>query len=234
LSCGSANAGRDCKSFGNETERRIIVKHEQTALRRLLFAAALALGAVALMFSAAPVQAQATGATDIDITIPDIVILHYYGNVDITIGSNEFGTFLTGTPGDSSVDEGVAAPAAGGFTQDLAITTSGLSGDPTAAVLTLQNAWAVRAISLGNPGSLTELAVVVTDGVLDHATTAATMAISSATVNDGVSNAATITFGTPGMGNPQFGGVELTLDMTSSTDAGDYLDGVYTLTATNI
>ena len=207
---------------------------ELTTPRRTLTAAAFAVTALVLVLTASPVQAQATGDTDVDINIPDIVILHYFSNVDITIGSNEFGTFLTGSPGDSSIDEGTVAPAAGGFTQDLAMAPSALTGTPAAAVLTLQNAWAVRAVSLGAPGSQTQLAITLPDATLDHVTTAATMTISSAAVDDGGGAAATITFNAPGMGNPQLGDVELTLDMTNSTDAGDYLDGVFRLTATNI
>jgi len=208
------------------------VTNEHRSPRRAASIGLLALGACALMLATAPVHAQAVGATDVDITIPDIVILHYFGNVDITIGSNEFGTFLTGVAGDSSVDEGIAAPAAGGFTQNLAIAPSALTGDPSAAVLTLQNAWAVRAV--GNAGAQTQLAVSVTDGTLDHATSAATMAISAAVVDDGTSNGATITFNAPGLFAPETGDVELTLDMTNATDAGEYQDGVFTLTAVNL
>jgi len=208
------------------------VRNEHTTRRRAWSVATLALGALALMVSSAPIQAQATGATDVDITIPDIVILHYFSDVDIQIGSNEFGTFLTGVAGNSSVDEGTAAPAAGGFTQDLAIAPNALTGDPSSAVLTLQNAWAVRAV--GNAGAQTQLAITVTDGTLDHATSAATMTISSAVVDDGTSNGATITFAAPGLFAPETGDVELTLDMTNSTDAGEYQDGVFTLTATNL
>jgi hypothetical protein len=208
------------------------VTHEHKTLRRAGTIGLFALGVCALLLAAAPARAQATGATDVDITIPDIVILHYFGNVDISIGSNEFGTFLTGVAGDSSVDEGVAAPAAAGFTQDLAISPSALTGDPSAAVLTLQNAWAVR--SVGNAGAQTQLAVSVTDGTLDHITSAATMTISGAAVDDGTSNGATITFNAPGLFTPETGDVELTLDMTNATDAGEYQDGVFTLTATNL
>jgi hypothetical protein len=127
----------------------------------------LTLGLIALATS--PAQAQAVGATDVDITIPDIVILHYFSAVDVQITSDALGTYLTGSAGDSSVDEGTAAPAAGGFDQDLNIGPSAvLTGDPTAAVLVLRNAWAVRAISLAG-GANTQLAIANTDPTLDHA-----------------------------------------------------------------
>ena len=168
-----------------------------------------------------------------DINLPDIVILHYFSNIDISITSGAFGTFLTGVPGDQAYDEGTAAPAAGGFTQDLGIGPSALTGNPGAAVLTLQNAWAVRSISIPG-GSDTELTITNTDATLDHTVTAATIVVTGVAVDDGTSNASTITFSSPGIVNAARGDVELTLDMSNASNAGDYLDGVFTLTATNI
>ncbi len=200
---------------------------------RKLTIAALAASVLAMMLSTTAVLAQASGATDVDVNLPDIVILHYFSNVDITITSGAFGTFLTGTPGDQAYDEGTVAPAAGGFTQDLGIGPSPLTGDPSAAVLTLQRAWAVRAISLGG-GTDTELTIANTDPTLDHTSTAATIVITGVAVDDGTSNGSTITFSSPGVVNAARGDVELTLDLSNASNAGDYVDGVFTLTATNI
>jgi hypothetical protein len=99
----------------------------------------------------------------------------------------------------------------------------------------LQNAWAVRAVSLGAPASETQLDVVVTTPTLSNVGLGTSMTISSAAVTDGVGAAApTITFATPGLGTPEIGDVELTLDMTLASGAGTYTGGVFTLTATNI
>jgi hypothetical protein len=194
----------------------------------------LALVAIlAVAGAGAPVHAAAVGATDVDINIPDIVILHYFSSVDVSITSSALGTFLAGTAGDSSVDEGTAAPAAGGFSQDLAISPSALSGDPSAALLVLQNAWAVRAVSLAG-GTNTQVSIANTDDTLDHATTSATITVSSVAVDDGTSNGATISFAAPGLSSPVIGDVELTLDLTNATNAGDYEDAVYTITAQNL
>jgi hypothetical protein len=201
-------------------------------VRKLTTLITTALGLVVCVLAlSAPAQAQAVGATDVDITIPDIVILHYYSEVDVTISQADLGTFL-GTGGSASVDEGIA-PAASGFTSDLTITPSGLTGNPGAATLTLQNAWGVRAISLAG-GTNTQLAITITDPTLDHSSTLATMDITAGTVTAGATTGATISFASPGLAVPLVGDVELVLDMTLSTNAGDYLDGEYTLTATNI
>jgi hypothetical protein len=199
---------------------------------RSLVARAGLLGALVLALSAMPAAAQATGATDVDITLPDIVILHYFSNVDVTITDTALGTFLTGSAGDSSVDEGTATPAAGGFTQDLGMTPAGLtlSGDPSAAVLVLQNAWAVRAISTA--GTNTQLSIANTDNLLELSPLGPSILVTGVAVDDGTSNGGTITFAAPGLVNPQVGDVELTLDISNATEAGQYVDGVYTLTAT--
>lgn len=200
-------------------------------MKRLLFAVTIAL--VALSLNSAPVAAQATGNTDVDITLPDIVILHYYSNVDLAITSNAMGNFLVGSGGDSSFDEGTSAPGAGGFTFDLAIGPSALTGDPSNATLVLENAWAVRSMSLAG-GTNTQLVITVTDAALDHVTTTASMDITAAIVDDGASSGGTITFPATGLFNPRIGDVALTLDMTNAVNAGEYADGVFTLTASNI
>ena len=149
------------------------------------------------------------------------------------------GTFLTGTPGDATIDEGAGSGTAsvvgGALQADVAMAPSALTGDPTAALLVLQNAWAVRAVSLGAPGSETQLDVAVTTPTLSNVALGTSMTISSAAVTDGVAApAASITFPSPGLGTPEIGDVELTLDMTLAGGAGTYSGGVFTLTATNI
>jgi hypothetical protein len=199
-------------------------------------AACLAVCAFALIGSA-PAFAQATGQTAVSVDIPDIVILHYFSSVDVTIDANAMGSFLTGTPGNASeVDEagasGTASLAGSNFQLDLAMTPAGLTGDPTAAVLVLQNAWAVRAISQGNVGSSTELDISVTGATMSNGSSQ--VAITAATVNDGTSNAATISFPAPGLAPALQGNVELTLNFSNAVDAGSHTGGEFTLTATNI
>jgi hypothetical protein len=199
-------------------------------------AACLAVAALALIGSA-PVHAQATGQTAVSVDIPDIVILHYFSSVDVTIDANAMGSFLTGTPGNTGeVDQGGAAGTASlagsNFQLDLAMTPAGLSGDPTAAVLVLQNAWAIRAISQGNVGSSTELDIAVSGATMSNGSS--TIGITAATVNDGTSNAATITCPAPGLAPALQGDVELTLNFSNALDAGAHTGGEFTLTATNL
>ncbi len=198
-------------------------------MKRLLFVLTIAL--VALSLNSAPVAAQAVGATDVDISLEGVVVLHYFSNVDLSITSGALGSVLTG--GNPAYDEGISAPAAGGMTFDLGINPASAVGDLTAVLLTLQNAWAVR--SLGGASTLTQLEIVITNDTLT-AGGGATMEIDNAAVNDGDGGATSniISFPSTGLTTPEYGDVLLTLDMTSATVAGIYSDGVYTLTATLI
>ena len=194
-------------------------------MKRLLFVLTIAL--VALSLNSAPVAAQATGDTDIDITIEGIVILHYFSEVDVTITSGALGSYLTG--GAAAVDEGVGTGASGTMDFNLNISPTALTGNPSAVVLTLQNAWAVR--SLGGAGDMTQIAITQNMPTLTHAG-GATMTITGHAVDAGTGPAATVLFASPGLVDPEYGDVQLTLDLTNATSAGEYVDGVFTLTAT--
>ena len=181
------------------------------------------------VFAPAPARAQAVGATAIDITLPSIVILHYFSEVDIEITEAGLITFLG--YGSNEVDEGLEAPAAGGFTQDLTLSPSVPTGDPAAALLTLQNAWAVRAI--GASGQQTQVSIAPTDATLANG--AATITIDAAEVQSGVVGpGASIQFAPPGLSVPRLGDVLLTLDLSSANLSGQYIDGLYTITAQNV
>ena len=198
-----------------------------------LLLASLVVGTVALLI-ASPVHAQATatGNTTVAIDIPDIVILHYFSAVNVQLDAAAMGGYLTAgvTAVDEGVDGGPAALIGGQFELNLGMTPTGLTGDPTSAVLLLQEAWGVRAI--GRPGANTQVAITVPTPNLNNA--GSQIAIGGATVAQGVSNAATITFPAPGLAPALIGDVELTLDFTNTTTAGNHTGGVYTLTVTNL
>ena len=198
-----------------------------------LLLVSLVVGAFALLI-ASPVHAQATGNTTVSIDIPDIVILHYFSTVDVTIDAASMGSYLTGA-GSNAIDEGgfvgAAAENAGQFEANLAIAPNALTGDPSNATLLLQEAWGVRAISLGNPASETDLAIVVTNPSLTNGGSVVTIA--NAFVDDGTSNGNSIQFASPGLAPALTGDIELLLDFGATDAAGQHVGGVFTLTATN-
>jgi hypothetical protein len=204
------------------------------AVPALLLFSLLAFSLSILIIAPAAARAQASGQTDIDIDLPDIVILHYFSQVQVSISSAALGNVLTGVPGDSAIDEGAVTAGPGGFTQDLGMGPSPLPGaDPSAVLLTLQNAWAVRAISLAG-GTDTQVSITIDDNLLDHITTAAFIQITAGAVSDGVSTGPTIQFPAPGLANPQLGDIQLTLDLSTASNAGLYEQGLFTLTAQNL
>lgn len=179
----------------------------------------------------ATARAQAVGATDVDINLPNIVVLHYFSNVDITINAATLEAFLG--YGANTVDEGTKA-ASNSFSPNVDISSSltAPTGDPSAANLVLSNAWAVRA--LGGAGSSIQIAIANTDNTLTNAT-GGSITVSAVGVQTGGGGfAGTQTFAPTGLSTPKVGDVRLTLNMASAVRSGDYLDGVYTLTVTNL
>ncbi len=197
-------------------------------MKRLLFVLTIAL--VALSLNSAPVAAQAVGVTDVDITIDGIVILHYFTDVDVTITGDVMGALING--GSSIVDEGVGSATPGGMGFDLAIPHTALAGGAiNAIVMTLQNAWAVR--SIGGVTGETTVGIAVTNPTLTHSGGGTEdIEITDATVSvDTGTPGALINFPSPGLVDPQDGDVQLTLNLTNATLAGEYINGVFTLTA---
>ena len=192
-------------------------------MKKLLIGVTLALALVPVLPRAA--SAQATGATDIDITLEGIIILHYFSNVDVTIDAASMAAFLGIGP---EVDEGTAGGTATlvgtDFELDLNIVPTDPDNDPTTANLVLTNAWAVRALS--TPGTDVGVTGSVTGNPLGHSGAGGeSIDITSAT-------ATPASFASPGLVTPQYGDVTLALDFTNATAAGTYDNGgEYTLTA---
>ena len=83
-------------------------------------------------------------------------------------------------------------------------------------------------------GTDTELDINVTTTTLDGPGTTAEIEITAWAVDDGGGAADPLTFAAPGLASPLVGDVELTLDLTDATEAGEYVNGIFVLTATNI
>ena len=204
-------------------------------MKKLLVAIGFVMAGTILTSS--PVHAQAQGSTDVDINFPSIVILHYYGNIDVQLTSTALGNFLAGTPGNSGRDEGTAAPAAGGFTQDMAITPTFAGGnDPSSAILTLENAYHVRGITIGGGTGNISVDINTTSATLTHANGAGsgTIDINGSSVQNtalGLGPASSIDYPSPGLGGEP-GDIVLDLDLSNANEAGWYNDGVVLLQAT--
>lgn len=206
--------------------------HRSEMLRGLFLAAAVLLIGSMLPNAA---HAQASGATDVDIELPSILVLHYFSNVDIQVSGNVLQTWL-GVTSDAGIASGAGAVAGTSIQTDLSIAGDGdytPTNDPTAVPLTLLNAWAVR--SLAATGESTQVTIAVNDNTLSH-TGGDTITVSSGgvRVTGGGAFAGSASFSPPGLAAPQRGDVQLTLDLSNATLSGAYDDGQYTLTVNNI
>lgn len=182
------------------------------------------------------VKHQATGDTAISIDVPDIVILHYFSTVDIAIDPTAMEDYLTGA-GTNAIAEpapptATATLVGGQFQTNLGMTPSLLPGDPGNAVLVMQNAWGVRAIS-GGATTLTQVAITVPTTTLSLGATSDIEIVGSA-VAAGGAPAASVSFAPPGLAPAVTGDVQLTLDFSGTTLAGSHTGGVFRLTASNI
>jgi hypothetical protein len=182
----------------------------------------LAIVLVATVFLALPAWAQTStsGATSVTVNLPNIIILHYFSAVTVTITAADLTTYIGLT---TPVDEG-SATASGGFgNHDLNLSASidAPTGNLTAAPLTLQNAWAVRALGTGNVA----MTFARTSATLTNAS-GGTIAMTAASAVSPTS------FAPPGLGNPRYGDVALVLDLTGARYSGNYAGGIYTVTAT--
>jgi hypothetical protein len=198
-------------------------------MRRVSLIAIVALGVLALM----PVPAAAQqGPVDLDITLGEVTILHYFRNIDVTLDATALTQMLGYTSNPVNEDPGdmitiSAYPFVGNANLQAHITPPGNNG--SAADLTIENAWAVRSNTTLGTNTVT---IDITDGTLAH-TSGDTIIMSNERVTvDGGTPGTSVQFPSPGMANPQYGDVILELDLTDAAYAGEYVNGEYTLSAT--
>ena len=203
------------------------------------FARVVLVGLMAATLVVAPMnqdaQAQsASGATAFSISFPNVVVLHYWSALDMTLSTAVLTNFLIGnTTGDDDRlgKTGVVITDTGtNFEAEAAITSSVTS--PTAITLHIKNAWAVRAVGTTSGKNVT-VSFSATDASLAGPTgntigaTAYSVGLASATAP----SAATVSFPSPGLVTPELGDVALDLDLTGAGEAGNYA-GSWTLQAT--
>lgn len=186
-------------------------------------------------------QAQ-THPVDVDITIdPDgISILNFYSEIDVMIhpvslAEVQNSSFCAPTAGTAECPHGPGS--AGTATTTPGVAGGELHGDGAIALLPgnrldtirldLDDVWAVRAIG-GSDTATTVSILVGTSNRLDNADTVSFILIDQAKVyrmNGGAPDTS-VSFNDPGMTEPQYGGVQLTLDMTMALGTGVYSSAV--------
>ena len=190
---------------------------------------------IALGFGASPVFGQVTATTDIDISFPPLIILFYFSNVDVTISAADLeGLVLSAA---NPVDTGTGAGS--GFSSDLAIDATINFTNPTSVNLDLLNSWAVRAVGNGNQVQVSvDHACGGCDAVLEHSALGGEdITISGSQITSpsgGAFGGSSVNITPAGLGTAIFGDIRLVLDLTNAALAGDYLDGIFEISAVSL
>jgi hypothetical protein len=170
---------------------------------------------------------------NVSVDIPSLVILWYYGDVNVDISAADLaGVLVSGASGNAAVNLGAALdqPA---FTPDLAINPT-LDGDPTSVGLELRNTWAVLSIGRGGGGG-TEVSVTLTNDTLTGPV-GNTLTLANVRAQSPSSGGAgsTINFPPTGFTGRETGDVLVDLDLSQASVEGAYTGGQITITATNL
>lgn len=173
--------------------------------------AAITTSIVAGLFATSATQA-AQLDVDVDITVPDVLILYAYTDIDLSFAAGEFAALLDSNCTSEDCGSAITAAQSGSIASgavDLGIS-SDLSTAGTSASIDIQNSWAVRALGYG-----TFNASVTNDGS------------ESAVSNLDISPAS----GTPSM-TATTGNVSFDVDLTSSDLNDGLVEANYTITVT--
>lgn len=169
----------------------------------------------------------ASGSTDVTVTLPNILILHYLSSLTLSFDGTDR-VYKEGGLTSESVTLGTSA------TLDAELeSTADWDGD--SVTLTVQNSWAVRGFGTANVYASSTSPTLALSGT----TSSIGMGAFSVSQTDG-SGAGTSTvpleIDLDGIGwdKAKIGGVSFTLDLSSATDDGTYTGGSYTITANSV
>ncbi len=183
----------------------------------LLLAAAIAPGAHA-----------ATGATAFKVTLKPVTLLYYYRGIDLTLDAATLTTLAlpTGSSTRLAAKALTASGSASTLTANAAITP-GRTNRMNAIQLTLDNAWAVRA--LGSRGGRTTVKVRFTSG---GRATLRTPGAGGARIVLSRLSAAPRRFTPRGLGTVQNGQLRMRMDLSRARAAGSYGTATIRITVT--
>jgi len=180
------------------------------------------------------VQAQsASGATAFSISFPNVVVLHYWSALNMTLSTSVLTNFLIGsTSGDD--DQGTKSSVAisdnsGTFEASAAITSS--VNSPNAITLHIQNAWAVRAVGTGSGNNVTVAFTASSSSLTGPNSNSIAASNYYVGTGGGVPSSSSVSFSAPGLSTPEVGDVALDLNLSGAGESGTY-SGSWTLQAT--
>ncbi len=190
----------------------------------------LLIGAALMITASNPLLAASTsGTTNVTVTVPEFIVLHYYSNMTLNFATPETEAI---NQGQNSMDVSWSGDTSNG--ENLAsanLMNAKLELDGTKTTVKLDNVWAVRGFS--KSGNAT---VAVTVPQNKMTLESSEIGISNAQVTDGTSTGSSITTKLGGItrAGATLGGIRMDLDFSKTTLSGTHTGGQYTITATTI
>lgn len=181
----------------------------------------LVLTCIAAFVAAWPSFALAQAQTSVSVSLPEVVVLHYFSSIDLSFDAAGIRALLLQGVGDT-VDEGSASVI--GFNGDLGIDlVADIAigpADPRSVPLELENAFAVRGMSAG--GRLRVTGSFVSRRADHSSTPAARIVANRIRLEIDGRRSRRLAFPSPGLVTPVLGLIAMELDLRQATLAGRY------------
>lgn len=186
---------------------------------------------LSIMTTTPAIAASTSGTTNVTVTVPEFIILHYYSSVTLNFATPDSEAL---NEGSNTVDASFDGTTSGGA--DLAeanLMNAALELDGSKTTVTLSNVWAVRGFSTNGNA---KVEVSVPAGKETMSLNGSEISISNVKVSDNVTSGSSITTKLNGItkSNATFGNIEMDLDFSKTSRSGLHTGGQYTITATTI
>ena len=192
----------------------------------------LAAAIILTIASAVPAMAATTsGTTNVSVTVPEFIILHYYSSVTLNFATPDSESL---DEGSSSVDASFDGTTTGGTElAEANLMNAALELDGSKTTVKLSNVWAVRGFSASGSA---RVEVAIPAGKSTMSREGSEISVANVKVGDNSSTGSSITTRLNGItrSNATFGNIEMDLDFSKTTRSGLHTGAQYTITATTI
>jgi hypothetical protein len=172
-----------------------------------------------------------SGTTNVSVTVPEFIILHYYSSVTLNFATPDSEAL---NEGSNSVDASFDGTTTGGTElAEANLMNAALELDGSKTTVKLSNVWAVRGFSASGSA---RVEVAIPAGKATMSREGSEISVSNVKVGDNSSTGSSITTRLNGItrSNATFGNIEMDLDFSKTTRSGLHTGAQYTITATTI
>jgi hypothetical protein len=186
---------------------------------------------LSILISAPALAASTSGTTNVTVTVPEFIMLHYYSAITLNFAAPAAEAL---NEGSNSIDVSWDGNASNG--EELAeanLMNAALEITGSKTTVKLPNVWAVRGFS-GSGTAKVEISIPAGKGTMSAS--GSEIVVSNLKVSDNVSTGSSITTKLDGISKSRatFGSVEMDLDFSNTSRSGLHSGAQYTITATTI